>query len=53
MSDIALKSEIEVLINKSGFEKSKNLLCPITKIILMRHSQVSQKQIMKVANSIL
>ena len=53
MSDIALKSEIETLIKKSGFKKSKNLICPITKIITMRHNEVSQKQIMKVTNSIL
>ena len=53
MSDIALKSEIEVLIKKSGYKKSKSLICPITKIISMRHSDVTQKQIMKVTSTIL
>ncbi len=53
MSDIQLKSEIEVLIKKSGYAKSKSLLCPITKIVSMRHRDVPQKQILKVAISIL
>ena len=53
MSDIQLKSEIEVLIKKSGYRKSRSLLCPITKIVSMRHRDVSQKQIIKVAISIL
>ena len=53
MSDIQLKSEIEVLIKKSGFKKSKSLICPITKIISMRHTEIPQKQILKVTISIL
>ena len=53
MSDIQLKSEIEVIIKKSGYKKSKSMICPITKIMIMRHNEVPQKQILKVASSIL
>lgn len=53
MSDIELKSEIEGIIHKSGYVKSKSLLCPIIKIVSMRHKSVPQKQIIKVVSSIL
>jgi hypothetical protein len=52
MSDIQLRSEIETLIKASGFEKSKSLICPITKIVSMRYRDVPQKQITKIARSI-
>jgi len=53
MSDVQLKSEIESLVKKSGYKKSKNLLCPIMKIISMRYRDVPKKQIHKAALSIL
>ncbi len=53
MSDIQLKSEITLLVNKSGYKMSKDMLCPIMKIVSMRHNDVPQKQIYKVAKSIL
>ena len=53
MSDRELKSEIEILVKKSGYKKSPDLLCPIIKIVGMRHQDVSSSQIYKVAKSIL
>ncbi len=53
MSDMQLKSEITLLVNTSGFKKSKSMLCPIVRIVSMRHKDVAQKQIYKVAKSIL
>ena len=52
MSDRALKSEIEILVKESGYKKSSNLLCPIIKIVSMRHQDLSSQQIYKVAKSI-
>lgn len=53
MSDIQLQSEIESIIKMSGYKKSKDLICPITKIVSMRHRDVSQKQILKIAKIVL
>lgn len=52
VSDIQLKSEINNLVDKSGYEKSKDMMCPIIKILTMRHKDVSSQQIYKVAKSI-
>ncbi len=53
MSDIQLKSEIESIIKKSGYNKSKAMFCPIIKIVSMRHKEISQQQLFKVTKSIL
>lgn len=53
MSDIKLKSEIEILVKRSGYKKSKSLLCPIMKIVSMRHKDISHRQIHKVAMTVL
>lgn len=53
MSDIQLKSEITLLVKTSGYKKSKSLLCPIMKIVSMRHKDIPQEQIYKVAKSVL
>jgi hypothetical protein len=53
MSDIQLKSEINQLVHSSGYSKSKSLLCPIVRIVSMRHADVPMKQISKVARGIL
>lgn len=53
MSDIQLKSEITQLIHTSGFKKSKSLLCPIVRIVYMRHQDISLRRISKVARLIL
>lgn len=53
MIEDKLKQEIEDLIEKSGYEKSKSMLCPIVKIVSMRYKNVSHKEIVKVFNEIL
>lgn len=52
MSDMQLESEITQIVNTAGYSKSKCMLCPIMKIVSMRHKDVPQKQIYKVAKSI-
>ena len=53
MSDIQIKSEITQLVSSSGYVTTKNLLCPIVRIVSMRHKDVSLRQITKVARAIL
>ena len=53
MSDIQLKSEIENIIKKSGHSQSEKLLCPIVKIVSMRHRDIPMQQILKITKSIL
>lgn len=53
MSDIELKSEVSVLVDKSGYTKSIDLLCPIVRIVSMRHQDIPLKQISKVVRSLL
>ncbi len=53
MSDIELKLEIKSLVKTSGYKETKAMLCSILKIVSMRHREVSQKQILKVAKEIL
>ena len=53
MSDIELKLEIKSLVKTSGYKETKGMLCSILKIVSMRHREVSQKQILKVAKEIL
>ena len=53
MSDIALKSEIKTLIKKSGYQETRDLLCPIIRIVSMRYRDVPAKQICRVAKEIL
>jgi len=53
MSDKQLLSEIENIIKKSGYSRSKKMLCPIVRIVSMRYKEIPQKQVLKVAKSIL
>jgi len=53
MSDIQLKSEIKSLVKTSGYKETKGMLCSIIKIVSMRHRDVPQKQILKVAKEVL
>ena len=53
MSDLQLKSEITQLVKASGYRASKNMLCPIIRIVSMRHQEVPLKQISTVARSVL
>ena len=49
MSDIELKSEIESLVKTSGYKETKGMLCSVIRIVSMRHMDIPQKQIFKVA----
>ena len=53
MSDIQLKSEIKSLLKTSGYTDTKGMLCSMVRIVSMRHREVSQKQILKVAKEVL
>jgi len=53
MSDLQLKSEIKNLVSTSGYKETKGMLCSIVKIVSMRHRDISQKQILKVAKEVL
>jgi len=53
MSDRELKSEVTHLVNKSGYAKSIDLLCPIVRIVSMRHQDIPLQQISKVVRSLL
>ena len=53
MSDIQLKSEIESLVKTSGYKETKGMLCSIVKIVSMRHRDLSQKHILKIAKEVL
>ncbi len=53
MSDIQLQSEIHNIIKKSGYSKSKKMLCPIMRIVSMRYINISQQQLLRVTNSML
>ena len=53
MSDIQLKLEIKKIVNASGHKKSKDLICPISRIVAMRHGNISHEQILKITKEIL
>ena len=53
MSDIQLKTEITQLVNNSGYPKSKSLLCPLMRIVSMRHKNVPLKRIYEAVNSVI
>jgi len=53
MSDIELKSEIKSLLKSSGYKPSKAMLCSVVRVVSMRHRNISQKQIFKVAKEVL
>ena len=53
MSDFQLQSEITHIIKKSGLPKSKAMLCPIVKIMSMRHPQIAQTQLFRITKALL
>jgi hypothetical protein len=53
MSDIQLEVKVNRIVNQSGFRKSQNMLCPIMKIIQMRHKDISKGQALRVIKSVL
>ena len=53
MSDIQLGIKVNRIVAQSGFEKSNEMLCPIMKIIQMRHKSISKDQALRVAKQVL
>ena len=53
MSDMQLELKVKRIVTQSGFVKSKDMLCPIMKIIQMRHKDISKKQIIRVTKLVL
>ncbi len=53
MSDIQLKVKVNRLVIQSGFQKTQEMLCPIMKILYMRHKDVSKDQALRVTKSVL
>lgn len=53
MSDTQLRSEIDSIVKKSGFTMSREMICPLMRIVSMRHSDVAPKQIHNVLKSLL
>lgn len=53
MSDIQLKIKVNRIVNQSGFIKSQEMLCPIMKIIKMRHKDISKDQALRVTKLVL
>jgi len=53
MSDIQVAVKVKRIIAQSGYEKNDNLLCPIMKILQMRHKDLDKTQALRIAKSIL
>lgn len=53
MSNMELKIKINRLVLHSGYKKSEQMICPIIKIMKMRHKGVPEIQIRKIAQEIL
>jgi len=53
MSDITLKLKIDRLVWQSGFAKKKTMLCPLMKIVQMRHKDVDKQQALRVTKLVL
>ncbi len=53
MSDIKLKLKLDRLVLQSGFSKKETMLCPLIKIIQMRHKDVDKQQALRVTKLVL
>lgn len=53
MSDTRLKAIIQTLIMQSSYAKSDKLICPIVKIISMRHPYLTHDKIYAITKSLL
>jgi len=53
MSDIQLEIKVNRIVNQSGFKKSQDMLCPIMRIIQMRHKNISKDQALRVTKLVL
>jgi len=53
MADYLLSRESKRVLKEFSVEKSDNLLCPILKVLQMRHSDLDMKQATRVVKKIL
>jgi len=53
MSDIQVEVKVQRIIAQSGYKKNDNLLCPIMKILQMRHRDLDKAQALRVTKSVL
>ena len=53
MSDMQLKIKVNRIVIHSGLKKSENMLCPIMKILQMRHKDFNKAQALRITKSIL
>ena len=52
MSDYRIRVEINRFVQQNNIQDPKRSLCPITKIIKMRHKQLDTNRILKVAKEL-
>jgi len=52
MSNMELKIKMNRIVLHSGYEKTKQMMCPVIKIMRMRHKDVPSEQITKIAREI-
>ena len=53
MSDILLSKKSRKILRAFSMEKSDNLLCPILRVLQMRHSDLDVKQATRVIRNVL
>jgi hypothetical protein len=53
MLDITLEIKVNRIVNQSGFKRSKELICPVMKIVQMRHKDVPKEQASRIINMVL
>jgi len=53
MSDIQLEIKINRIVAHSGYKKSNALICPIMKILQMRHKNLDKAQALKITKAVL
>ncbi len=53
MSDTHLEVKINRIVGQSGYKKSSELICPIMKILQMRHKDLNKSQPLRITKSVL
>lgn len=53
MSDKQLKVKVSRIVAQSGFEKSADLVCPVLKVLQMRHKDIDKVQALRIVNEVL
>lgn len=53
MNDLHLRLKVTRIIAQSGCEKSSDLVCPILKVLQMRHKDLDKGQALKITKEVL